>query len=216
MMRREGSTLGPSTKAALLASTSTYAILLHGSGSTSTFLMLPSPLESILNDMWRAFDAGLYYPALLVALTLPEVCSALSMSKEEFVKEKHYSAFIDTYAKAFHLGLDGRECYRLRGGIIHRANASGHPHFAASHVIFTVPESSVSMHALSLVVDEAAAAMLDMKSFLSGMDSAVRKWFLDFSTDELVQGNIRSLLSLRPNGVSPFLAGFPVVASGIG
>jgi hypothetical protein len=43
-----------------------------------------------LDDIERAIAAKVYYPALLLALTVPEICMALSLNRETFVKEKHY------------------------------------------------------------------------------------------------------------------------------
>jgi hypothetical protein len=50
-------------------------------------LILPLALESILGDMRRAIEARLYYPAVLVALTLPEICAALELPNSVFVRE---------------------------------------------------------------------------------------------------------------------------------
>lgn len=94
-----------------------------------------SPLSSILADIQRAIDAKLYYPALLVALTVPEICSALTLDNSVFVKEKHYVAFVDRYTTPKSLGCDGLTCFRLRGGVVHRANLAGHALFDATNVI---------------------------------------------------------------------------------
>lgn len=75
-------------------------------------LLLPLQLETIANDINRAIDARLYYPALLSALTIPEICSALAMDRMQFVKERHYVAFIDTYSSPPELGLGRPYCSR--------------------------------------------------------------------------------------------------------
>lgn len=95
-------------------------------------LSLISPLASILIDIERAIAAKLYYPALLVALTVPDMCMALTLPKNDVVKERHYVKFIDTYTTPPELGLSGIYCYRLRGGVVHRADMRGHPKFEAS------------------------------------------------------------------------------------
>ncbi len=139
---------------------------------------------------------------------------ALTMDNSEFVRESHYVTFIDSYTTTRELGLDGRSCYRLRGGVVHRGNAAGHPFFGATHVIFTVPESGVSFHAFSLKVGESTAAMFDLGKFCDAMAQAVRKWYAAHKDDEKVKANVRNLLSLRPDGIIPFIAGAPIVASG--
>jgi hypothetical protein len=177
---------------------------------------MPSQLRSILDDIKTAISVKLYYPALLVALTIPDICSALEFEDDVFVKEKHYVSFVDKYTKPSELGLSGQECYRLRGGIVHRANAAGHAHFGSSHVLFTIPETKASIHALSLQVGEKKAAMFDLSMFCNAMTLACEAWFEDHQTEAMVIKNIPRLISMRPHGVAPFLGGAPVVGSGDG
>jgi hypothetical protein len=175
---------------------------------------LPYPLSSIVSDVQRAYDQKLYYPALAVALTLPEICVALTFDDILFVKDKHYAAFVDKYTTPPQLGLDGISCYRLRGGVIHRANAAGHPFFGATHVIFTVPETGASVHALGIKADGDLAMMSDLKEFIDAMISAVGKWYEDNKAHPKVIENLPRLISWRPNGLPPFVGGAPVVGSG--
>lgn len=176
--------------------------------------LAPLPLERVLRDIKGAIAAKLYYPALLVALTVPEICAALALDRKVFVKEKHYVAFIDKYTTEPELGLSGIDCFRMRGGVVHRADFRAHPFFGATHVIFTTPESGTSMHAFLLINGDKTAAMFDLKLFCDAMDLAARRWSEDHKADPQVAENLKNLISPRPNGVPPFLEGFAVVASG--
>lgn len=178
-----------------------------------------SPLASVLADVDRCIEAKLYYPALVVALTVPDICSALALEKSVFVKEVHYAAFVDKYTTPSTLGLDGAGCFRLRGGVVHRANAAGHPYFKASHVIFTIPETGSSMHAFSIGGQssdgtEKTAAMLDLVRFCRTMVAAAYRWYEDHHNDPKVAKNMDNLIRYLPNGLDPFFGRKPVVASG--
>ena len=175
---------------------------------------LPFQLGAILRDMNQAIELKLYYPGLLVALTIPEICSALALHKNVFVKQKHYTKFIDDYTKPAELGVNGLDCYRLRGGLVHRANFAGHPKFGATHVVFTTPETVAKMHGFSLVDDEKIAAMFDIVMFCDAMKIAVQKWYEDNKNNTLVKENLKYLIHARPNGISPFVPGNYVLASG--
>jgi hypothetical protein len=164
--------------------------------------------------MKRCIEARLYYPALLVALTIPEICMALTMSKAEFVKKAHYVHFVDKYTTPAQLGLSGIDCFMLRGGLIHRADLRGHAHFAASHVIFSTPESKLKMHALSMKVREKVAVVFDLELFCRAMDAAARQWFQENKTNALIEENAKNLIRLCPKGLSPFVVGQPILASG--
>src|SRR5262245_2274592 len=90
-------------------------------------------LDSILVDIQRAIDAKLYYPALLVALTIPDICAALTLDKSVNVTARDYIRFVERYTVAEpgadpeavnFIGVDGVMCYRLRCGVVHRGNSS--------------------------------------------------------------------------------------------
>ncbi len=176
---------------------------------------LPEPLENILGDIKRAFAAGIYYPALTVALTIPEVCSALAMPKKQFVKQADYVAFVDKYTVERQLGIEGLGCYQLRGGVIHRGNAAGHPFLNSTHVLFFVPETGGTMHCLTLENGEKRAICIGLKMFCDEMDRAARAWFEANKDNPTVKTNVAALLSWKPQGLHPFVVGVPLIGSGI-
>lgn len=176
---------------------------------------LPLPLETITYDIRLAIDAKLYYPALLVTLTIPEICAGLTLDKSQFVKQKHYKDFVDRYTTPQELGLDGASCYQLRGGLVHRGDLRGHPYFDGTHVIFTTPETKASIHALTIVSGDKSAAMFDLVLMCDAMIAAARRWHLDNENNPQVAENLQFLVRSCPNGVAPFFVGAPVVASGV-
>jgi hypothetical protein len=176
-----------------------------------------SPLALVLSDIERAIQAKLYYPALLVALTIPEICVALTLDKKVFVREQHYVAFIDKYTTPGGpngLGMSGIDCYRLRGGVVHRANFAGHPKVDWTNVVFTVPETGPQIHALSIKVQEKTAAMFSLGLFCRAMIGAAHAWYEDHKDDAKVAEAMNDMIRWCPNGLAPFVGGAPVVASG--
>jgi hypothetical protein len=168
-----------------------------------------------LTDVQRSIDARLYYPALLVALTVPEICAALTLDNSVFVKEKHYASFVDKYATPRGLGCDGLMCYRLRGGVVHRANIAGHPLLGSTHIIFTVPESQIKIHALTIKAgEEKTATMFDLVRFCSMMVEAAYAWYEDHQNEPKVEANMRNVIRFCENGLAPFVVGQPLLASG--
>jgi hypothetical protein len=130
------------------------------------------------------------------------------------VREKHYKKFIDDYATT-RLGVDGAQCYVLRGGVIHRGNASGHPKFPGTHIMFTTPKSS-GIHGVSMQFGEKKALSLDLGTFCSEMIAATIRWYEVHKTHPKVIENLPRLLSYRPFGLPPFVSGIPVIASEAG
>jgi hypothetical protein len=131
-----------------------------------------SPLASVLADVQRCIDAKLYYPALLVALTIPDTCAGLALDLNLFVKEQHYAAFVDKYGREAGLGCDGVTCYRLRGGIVHRGGMVAHRLSQVTHVIFTLPESPLKVTGITLKSGENSAFTFDLVTFCTAMVKA--------------------------------------------
>jgi hypothetical protein len=152
-------------------------------------------------------------------LTLPEVCESLLLPPDKFVREKHYVDFVNSYATSA-LGVDGLTCYRLRGGVVHRSNAAGHPYLSVNgnkieNVIFTVPETRFGMHGIQLVAGtQHPAITLILEQFLGQMDLAVQRWYEEHQHDEQVISRIWDMLAWRPDGMPGFIEGGPVLASG--
>ena len=130
------------------------------------------------------------------------------------MSEKHYASFIDKYTTEPGLGMDGITCYRLRCGIVHRGNAVGHPKFDSTHVIFTLPNKNSILHAFSIVAGEKKAAMFDLAKFCGAIETAARSWYVDNGYKPLVVDNLKNLICYRHFGVSPFVTGVPVLATG--
>jgi hypothetical protein len=173
-----------------------------------------SPLGLVLNDISRAIEAKLYYPALLVALTIPEICSALTMDKKEFVKQQHYVTFVEKYVSLDDIGMSAIDCYRLRGGLVHRANLVGHPQVNWTNVVFSVPETSIAHHNIGIIDGSRVVLALSLEIFCNAMVVAANKWYVDNRDDVKMQSRMNDLIRWCPNGLLPFSGDSPVVASG--
>lgn len=145
-------------------------------------------LESLIAEIRKAIDCELYYSAMAVTLTLPEICVALDLEDDAFVKQHHYVGFLEKYSTPDQLGVDGVECYRLRGGVIHRGNAAGHAFLEQDNIAITLPISDCWAHAATFRIDGSrTVGCLNLVSFVDAMVSAVCAW-----ADEN-QNNPRSL-----------------------
>jgi hypothetical protein len=152
-----------------------------------------------------------------IQLSVPEICVALTLDKKTFVKEKHYVDFVDKYTKEGGpegLGMTGLACYRLRGGVVHRANFAGHHKVDWTNVVFTVPETAIQIHSLSMNAAGKTAAMLSLTMFCKAMISAALRWYEDHKDDPKVAEAMNDMIRWCPNGLPPFCGGSPVVASG--
>ncbi|MBW6531948.1 hypothetical protein KZ820_14495 [Sphingomonas sp. RRHST34] len=175
----------------------------------------PPRLASILDDIDACLRAKLWYPAITVALTLPDICSGLLLDRSKFVKREHYVAFVDEFLDKKKCSISGERCFMLRGGVVHKGTASSHPHLDASHVVFWIPEGDrASMHDFWLEGDGDRALVLDVFKFVEAMKDAVYAWHKKHGTDAIVMSKVNEIMSVRPNGIRKLIGGAPVVASG--
>ena len=176
---------------------------------------LPYELKQIVDDINRCISAKLYYPALAITLTLPEICSGLTLDPTEEVRGAHYKAFMAKYSKEDELGLDGEACYFVRCGLIHKGTPSANAKLKATNVVFTVPETEAAFHGIGIHFgDDKRIPMLDLKLFCKAMELAVDRWYLDNAKNPKVARNITSLLSWKLTGNLPAITGRLVLASG--
>lgn len=85
-----------------------------------------TPLERIFQDIERALSYDLYYLALSVSLTIPDVCAALECDPDNiWVTGEKYIAWCEKHLEPNYAWFTGEDCYRLRCGILHPGDLLG-------------------------------------------------------------------------------------------
>lgn len=88
-------------------------------GSTQLTSPVTSELDYILSEIEKALKAGLSYAAVSVALSIPDVCSALEtdVGHSRFKDVgKRYRAWCQKYLEPRFERLKAMDCWALRGG----------------------------------------------------------------------------------------------------
>lgn len=81
-------------------------------------------MDVIEKEIEKARQANCFLGALVLALTLPSVCSYHEYKDKRVVPEerKRYPNWYNRYVHEFTSILDGRECYALRCALLHNGN----------------------------------------------------------------------------------------------
>jgi hypothetical protein len=169
------------------------------------------PLEIIFQDVERGLNAGLFYLALAVALTVPGVCAALE-SASGSTSGRDAIAFRDWYnANLAHMypSLTADDCYSLRCGLVHQGRFGDPNRMQYARVLFTIPNAQRATFHNNILND---ALNLDTITFCRDMINAARNWWNARAGDPIVQANAARLVSLRPNGLAPYMVGMPLIA----
>lgn len=164
-------------------------------------------METILSEIELAIKAGLYYLAVAMALTLPDICAALE-SEDGQTSNKKYKAWYSANLAEKYPRMTDVDCYSLRCGVLHQGRC-GHPNSQYGRVIFTIPNAQQNFFHNNILND---ALNLDAPQFCADVVQSVRDWFVSSRHLVNVQANLPNLVRFRPFGLSPYMVGMPLIA----
>ncbi|MDP2694408.1 MAG: hypothetical protein Q8O58_06035 [Gallionella sp.] len=164
-------------------------------------------MEIILNEIDRALDAGLYYLAIAMALTIPDICAALESQNGETSGPK-YKAWYTANLGAQYPNVTDADCWSLRCGVLHQGRC-GHQNMQYGRILFTIPNAQNNVFHNNIIND---ALNLDAVRFCHDVVACARLWYARKQNDPVVQSNLPNLVQLRPQGLAPYMVGMPLIA----
>ena len=107
---------------------------------------IPVELDGVLQEIEKALAAKLYYLAIAVALSVPDICACLEFDPDNpsRANRKTYADWCNNNIRGMPR-LTGDDLYNLRGGALHKGHF-GHEKSQFNRVIFIGPESAIKMH----------------------------------------------------------------------
>jgi len=167
-------------------------------------------MNTILEEINRALDFGLFYLAIVSALTVPDICAALESEKgkatERGYREWCKRWFLDS---SYRRHLTDLDLWRLRSGIIHQGRM-GHPGMEFARVIFSLPTGFIVD--LNWLKDpqypndpKKRCLNLDTRRFVRTMIKAAINWSTANQNNALVQEHLKNLVQYRAYGLLPWL-----------
>jgi hypothetical protein len=189
---------------------------------------VPVEITAILHEVERALEAKLYYLAIAVSLSIPDICACLECdpNKPIWATQDKYVAWCDANIGARFKLLKGVDLFRLRGGVLHQGHFD-HPKSNFDRVIFLSPESPFKAHDVTITVSPSvqiggiSAEVLRVSGEILHMDvvkfcniimESARTWSIAKAGDPHVQQNLPNLIRYRPEGLPPFSVGVPTIA----
>jgi hypothetical protein len=185
-------------------------------------------LTAILQEIEKAIVAKLYYLAIAVALSIPDICACLECDPDKpiWANKDKYVAWCEANIGQSFNNLTGIDLFRIRGGVLHQGHFD-HPHSKFDRVMFIGPESPIKMHDIIVTVMPGVSfggkdaeesnlsgklLQLDVVKFCNIIMDAARAWSIAKCANANVQRNLKNLVRYRPNGLPPFSVGVPTVA----
>lgn len=173
-------------------------------------------METIFGEIQKALDAKLYYLAVAVTLSVPDICAALECEPTDIhVKGDDYIKWCDRNlaAQLRYFNLTSEDLYKLRGGVLHPGCTFGHRHSRFTAVIFTFPIEIMHSNVHDIQIGDDRALNLDPAHFCHEIMSGAREWYASKGVAHPnVQKNRSRVVRYRPGGYPPYFVGLPVIA----
>jgi hypothetical protein len=164
-------------------------------------------MDTILNEIDRAIDAELYFAALALCLTLPDICAALESSNGESNGNKYKNWYSENLQDNYP-NITPADIWSLRCGVTYQGRF-GNPQMQYERVLFTIPNPQGNVFHNNMLND---ALNLDAVTFCRDVMSAVRAWYTEKEDDENVLANLPHLVKFHPNGLAPYFRGVPLIS----
>ena len=113
-----------------------------------------TPMDPVLLEIDKAIGARLYYLAVVMALTLPDICAAVEAENGRTHPDK-YKAWYRQHFAAYYPQLTDEDCYELRCGVVHQGRFGrrpDNPKLQYARVVFSLP-SPIGGVVVSLVAE---------------------------------------------------------------
>lgn len=162
------------------------------------------PLDWMLNEIRKAVDTKLYYLAISIFMTLPDVCAGLEHEKGRDEKDGHkdwHNRFVTE--KFSYLSAD--DAYSFRCGVLHQGRFGNMTH-GVSRVFFCVDDR---LAVSNCKFDD--AYVYSAKEFCEYLIYAVQLWWETAKINPRVISNLPHLVKYHPTGEVPYRIGMPVL-----
>lgn len=163
-------------------------------------------METLTNEIKNCLLKQLWYAALVLTLTLPDVCAALESPDGRSTPDR-YKAWYDTWLKRKYENVSADDLYFLRCGVAHQAKLE-HPAMQYQRIFFTL-RSKTGFFAHNNVFND--CLNLDLVLFCKDVVDSVEEWRAQTRDNENVGKNLRRFVRYYPNGFENFIRGLPVI-----
>lgn len=183
-------------------------------------------MDFILDAIDRASEQGACFPAVVTALTVPDIAGAVDDPTAG--SQARYATWVDSWfaakcpAYAQH-GVDGTALYALRCKLLHEGLSSPSQAPAAKKSLAALHKRLIAFNigprfSLHLCTASDAAGdswtILRAETFCSDMTTAARAWIASQSSNAIAMQALEKLVDVRVN-VPPLSFGVPLICAEI-
>lgn len=185
-------------------------------------------MKNLLEQIEGSLTSRYYFLSLMSSLTIPDIAGALD-SEDGMASGERYATWYEEYvrpqfARAVlaslppHIPrnagittpnpLTGESCYQFRCSLLHQGSTQ-HPKSPFSKIIFIEPGATTNIVHYARLSD---ALGIDVPTFCKEMVAGAREWLEKVENTERYLHHYERFASRHPDGLSPYIAGVPVIA----
>jgi hypothetical protein len=165
-------------------------------------------MQLLIDQMQRASDQGLYLAALMVGLSLPDMCGAIGSDNGRASGSKYRKWTTDNMSYS---SDHADALYAFRCSLRHQGSA--YPDRGSVPMAFVEPTNGApQIHLVTTVVgDGQSVVWMSVPVFVDEVGHAATRWLAAHSATRTVQRNMERFVRRRPEGLPPHLIGAPVI-----
>jgi hypothetical protein len=171
-------------------------------------------MHTVLSQIQKAKEAGLYYVSLISALTVPDIAGALGSQDGRASSE----LYIDWYERWVRPRLrekrdrdnpfSGEACYSFRCSMLHQGRSQRQSD-AYTKIIFIEPGyPNCQMHYVQI---GGAALLIQVDEFIDEIVIGCELWLASVLGTDLFEKNYANFARRHPAGLAPYVNGVPVI-----
>ncbi|TET31968.1 MAG: hypothetical protein E3J72_20970 [Planctomycetota bacterium] len=175
-------------------------------------------MRSLLNQIEKALKSDLYYVALFVSLSIPDICGALESDNGEADRKK-YMQWFDKYvapkyyrpsspAVSAEQMLTGEDCYHFRCSALHQGSSQKNGSRYSRYIFLPRPVQNFAGHCN--VFNN--AFHININTFCMDITESARKWLEEQEGTDTFKKNYNKMMREYPDGIEGIITGIPIIS----
>lgn len=162
-------------------------------------------MDRLIAEIRATLNAGAVTLGLQGTMACIDICAALA-SADGQTSRTHFKEWFDRHLSSKYGWFSADDAYKLRCGMLHQGRASASQYSA---IVFTLPDGRGNLFHNNIMND---VLNLDLMTFCADVLSAAERWWATNRNTDHVAANATNLVQVRPQGLSPYIVGVPVLA----
>ncbi|OLS14292.1 MAG: hypothetical protein RBG13Loki_2080 [Promethearchaeota archaeon CR_4] len=162
-------------------------------------------MQNIIDAVQRALADKNYTAALMVTLTIPDICGKMEGEKQG---KRRYITWFEKYLKTKYNGfLSGKDCYALRCAILHEASEDiSEQSISEILQLFYFVTNGAHCNRFSRSsfgseqYDQKEVLTISVQNFCQDFIEAVKQWLANTASSPRVQKNLGSMFKIHEPG----------------